>query len=119
MLAGTMVIIILISGIVGYIWGASRHTPPPETTTFYATIEEMDGNRLLVEGLSVNDINFRGEFDFSISDATILEWRYTALRMDELNVGDTLSITFAGPIQESYPAKISHVVKIQLLDDEK
>ena len=38
---------------------------------------------------------------------------------EELEAGDTVSITFAGGIQESSPAVIEHVVRIQLLDDAK
>lgn len=95
----------------------STNTLDPQT--FYAQIKDIDGNHLLVEGLPVNDINFRSQFYLSVSDETKLEWRHTPITPDELDVGNTISVTFTGAIRESYPAQITDVVKIQLLDDEK
>lgn len=86
--------------------------------TFYAEIEEIKDNFILVKGLSVNDINFRGEFTISVVGETELEWRNTKINVTDLNVGDNISITFTGEILDSYPAQIKDVVKIQLLDDE-
>ena len=37
----------------------------------------------------------------------------------ELEPGDTISVTYTGGIQESYPTGIDGVVRVQLLDDEK
>lgn len=89
-----------------------------ETQTFYATIREIRGNNWLVEGLSVNDINFRSQFSLSISEETQLVWRGTDKEPSDFAEGDTISVTFAGAVQETYPAGIPHVVKIQLLEDE-
>lgn len=87
--------------------------------TFYAEIKNINGANLLVDGLDVNDINYRGEFSFKIDEETKLEWRNTTIDISDFDEGDNISITFEGSIQETYPAKISDVVKIQLLDDEK
>lgn len=87
--------------------------------TFYAEITEITDNILYVRGLDVNDINYRGEFTFSIIEETELLWRGTKIELSELDVGDNVAITFEGEILESYPAQIKEVVKIQLLDDEK
>jgi len=87
--------------------------------TFYAEIKNINNTNLLVDGLEVNDINYRGEFSFKVSEKTKIEWRNTKIDFSELEKGDNISITFTGDIQESYPAKINDVVKIQLLDDEK
>ncbi|WP_298483467.1 hypothetical protein [uncultured Ruminococcus sp.] len=87
--------------------------------TFYAEIEENNGQSLLVKGLDVNDVNSRGEFYVAIDGETILEWRYEPISLEELEVGDTVSITHTGNIGESYPAQIFETVRIQLLDDEK
>ncbi len=87
--------------------------------TFYAEITEITDNILYVRGLDVNDINYRGEFTFSIIEETELLWRGTKIELSELDVGDNIAITFEGEILESYPAQIKEVVKIQLLDDEK
>lgn len=87
--------------------------------TFYAEIKNINGTNLLVDGLEVNDINYRGEFSFKISEGTEIEWRNTIITLDDLDEGDRISITFEGSIQETYPAKINDVVRIQLLEDEK
>lgn len=87
--------------------------------TFYAEILEIDGDSLLVEGIPENDINFRGQFRFSIYGETALEWRYTEIEMADLDAGDLVSVTFTGAVQETDPARIQEVVKVQLLDDEK
>ena len=122
-IAAAILICTLCGGIVGYIIGASEDSlsdgSDSLSQTFYAEILEINGSSLLVKGLSVNDINFRGEFSFSVSEKTKLEWRYTEITLSDLDVGDTVSITFKGEIMESYPAIISEIVKIQLLDDEK
>ncbi len=91
-----------------------------ETDTFYAKITDIDDMYFSVEGLPVNDINFRDEFNLNITGEEIkLEWRYTPMEISEFDVGDTIAITYSGLIQESYPAYIENVIKIKLLDDEK
>lgn len=87
--------------------------------TFYAEIEENNGQSLLVKGLDVNDVNGRGEFYVTIDADTILEWRSEPIPLEELEVGDTVSITHTSNIGETYPAQIYETVRIQLLDDEK
>lgn len=90
-----------------------------DTQTFYATISDIRGDTLTVAGMDVNDINFRGEFCFSIGKETKITWRYTDIPADNLEVGDHISITFTGEVLETYPGQIQHVTVIQLLDDEK
>lgn len=87
--------------------------------TFYAEISDRKNNFLRVTGLEINDINFRGDFVFSIDEETKMTWRYTEISVEDLDIGDTVSITFTGEIQETAPAKITHVTQIQLLEDEK
>ncbi len=87
--------------------------------TFYAEISDRKNNFLRVTGLEINDINFRGDFVFSIDEETKMTWRYTEISAEDLDIGDTVSITFTGGIQETAPAKITHVTQIQLLEDEK
>lgn len=89
--------------------------------TFYATISRIydtNGNALLVKGMEVNDINFRGEFQISVKDETKIIWRGTDIAFEDLDVGDNISITFTGGVKESWPGKISEVISIQLLDDD-
>ena len=124
-----VILIVVISLVLGYFIGYKRAYDKIESAnqnisynntqkTFYAEIEEIKDNFILVKGLSVNDINFRGEFTISVVEETELEWRNTKINVTDLNVGDNISITFTGEILDSYPAQIKDVVKIQLLDDE-
>ncbi len=87
--------------------------------TFYATVTDIQDNRLTVKGMEINDINFRGEFCFSVVEETKIIWRGTSISIEELNVGDNLSITFIGDVLETEPGQIEQVEVIQLLDDEK
>ena len=103
---------------VGY-QAACRERPALDAQTFYATISDIRGDTLTVAGMDMNDINFRGEFCFSIEKGTKITWRYTDIPADNLEVGDHISITFTGEVLETYPGQIQHVTVIQLLDDEK
>lgn len=95
----------------------SAHTLIPQT--FYATISDIQDRTFTVTGMEVNDINFRGEFLFTAAETTKVTWRHTDILPEDLDVGDSVSITFTGDILESYPAQIQQVEMIQLLDDEK
>ncbi|NLL93800.1 MAG: DUF3221 domain-containing protein [Clostridiales bacterium] len=96
-----------------------KTTDECSSQTFYATISNIQGDNLTVKGVEINDINFRGNFVFSIGDETKVTWRYTDISSEDLDTGDTISITFTGEIRESEPAQITQVKYIQLLDDEK
>lgn len=87
--------------------------------TFYATITSINDLNFEVKGLIVNDINYRGAFTFTVTTETKMEWRGTELSVSDFDIGDNISITFSGGIQEIYPARILDVFRIQLLDDEK
>lgn len=87
--------------------------------TFYATVTDIQDNKLTVKGMEINDINFRGEFCFSVVEKTKIVWRGTSISIEELNVGDNISITFIGGVLETEPGQIEQVEVIQLLDDEK
>ena len=112
-----ILLLLILSGVIGYSIGSKRDTELPQT--FYAKIIEIKNDNFLVEGLAVNDINFRGEFTFSLNEDTILEWRYTEVDKSSFDIGDIISITFDGMIEESYPARITSILKIQLLDDKE
>lgn len=95
--------------------------PPVSGETFYAKILKVNGNYFHVEGLEINDINHRGEYTFTIDENTLLEWRGTKLSMDsgDLDEGDLISITYSGFVLTTYPAGLTKVDKITLLDDER
>ena len=48
---------------------------------------------------------------------TRLEWHGSAIEFSSLKEGDLIAITFIGEIQETTPATITDVVRIQLLED--
>lgn len=133
----TAILVLILTTIISYFVGyktaydriENAVTPQYEAEeigpqTFYAEIIAIsgtleNGNLVTVKGLSVNDVNYRGEFSFSVFGETSLEWHNTSLEFSELEIGDTISITFSEEIQETSPATISQVLKIQLLDDNK
>jgi len=86
--------------------------------TFYATIEKITNKIILVKGLDINDINNRGEYEITVKDSTILEWRGTKINLSNLKVGNIVSITHSGEILDISPGKIVNTFRIQLLDDE-
>ncbi len=115
----TAAMALLVGLAVGLMIG--RNTARSVTgATFYATIDEVnqDYSSLTVTGLEVNSINFRGSFSFSVENAE-LEWRYTELTIDELRQGQTIAVTFTGDIEETDPAGLNGVVRVELLDDSK
>ena len=89
---------------------------------FYATIEEIreyNGiTTVLVKVLDVNDINHRGEFDFSIDNDTELLWHGTKIEISDLKEGQNISITSTGEVLERYPAGLTKVTRVIVLDDE-
>ncbi len=115
LLALLILLLVALAAFVGY---AAGRAAEPETT-FYAVIEQVQGQSILVQGLQVNDVNYRGRFHFTVTEKTQLSWRGTELALAELEPGDTVSITFTGAVRESEPAGLERVLRIQLLDDEK
>ena len=89
---------------------------------FNAKIKEIreynEITTILIEGLETNDINHRGKFDFSIDDDTELLWNNTKIELSDLKKGQIVSITSTGEVLESYPAQLTEVTKIIVLEDE-
>lgn len=71
-----------------------------------------------MEGIQVNDINFRGQFIFSRTEKTKIVWRHTDSMLGELDAGDKVAVTFKGEIKETSAVQIEEIKQIQLLDDE-
>ncbi len=111
-----------VSGWIGYKVASGRvedAAPAARPQTFYATVSDIRDNAVTVTGMEVNDINFRGEFCFSVTEETEITWRYTDISLGDLEAGDNVSIAFTGEVMETSPAQIQGVEMIQLLDDEK
>lgn len=93
--------------------------------TFYATIESIkqynDGIfHMNVKGLEVNDINYRGNFTFAVTDTIEMTWRGEKIDISDLQEGDILSITFTDEIlNDISPTPLNEVVKVQLLNEKR
>lgn len=82
-------------------------------------IREYNGiTTILIEGLESNDINYRGEFDFSVDNDTELLWKEAKIELSSLKEGQNVSINSTGEVLESYPAQLTKVTKIIVLEDE-
>lgn len=123
-IAAVVILLILVAAggyFVGYRAGSKQSEenkrPQGNSYTFYATITEIYEDSFLVDGMDVNDINFRNEITFSKSDEISYIWRGTEIKASDLEVGDNISITFEGDILETYPSQLLDVTKVYLLDD--
>ncbi len=122
-----ILVIIIIVGLIFFIINYSNikyngKLEQKDADVFYATIEEIreyNGiTTVLVKGLDVNDINHRGEFDFSIDANTELLWHGTKIEISDLKEGQNISITSTGEVLERYPAGLTKVTRVIVLDDE-
>ena len=120
--AGTAVLMIFIAAgayLFGYKTAYDRiedATGSYGTETFYTVIADISDSSITVQGMEINDINFRGRFTFPIMEETSYLWRGTRISPKDLEEGDSISITFTGLVQETSPAGIQEVLKVQLLD---
>ncbi len=119
-----------INNIISNKMNNNQNKEKTEEDTFDAKIKkisEYNGiTTILIEGIETNDINHRGEFDFSIDSETKILWinpksiksSYTELNVSNLKEGQNVSITSTGSVLESYPAKLTKVTKVILLENE-
>lgn len=88
---------------------------------FYASIEEINEyngvTSVLVKGLENNDVNHRGEFEFSIDDDTEIFWKETKVEVSDLKVGQKISITSTGDVLERYPVELIKVTRVIILNE--
>ena len=92
------------------------------TNAFVANIKEISNyneiTTVLIEGLESNDINYRGKFEFTVDNDTKLLWKEQKIELSDLKEGQIISITATGEILEKYPAKLTKVTTVIVLDDE-
>lgn len=110
-------IIALLSYLSGYDRGGKQGLL--QTETFYGRVIENTEDRMKVEGMEINDVNYRGEFVLAIDESTEFIWRSVELPRERLQKGDRVSVTFTGPVLETSPCQIQEVISVQLLEDEK
>lgn len=108
-------VLIITSGLIGYNLGRSGE--PQTKVSFYALIEEVGENQVMVMGIPENDINHRGAFVLKINDDTqILASDLSKIALDDLSQGQEIGIVYDGIVLESYPAMITQVYEIHVLD---
>ncbi len=111
---------ILISYFAGYVnaykdyeedaWVMSHS----DIQTFYAEVKEVGEKSLLVDGISLNDENYRGEFQYDIWEEVSIYRQDAVISLSDLSEGDLISITLL-----TDRADITNIFKIQLLTDKK
>lgn len=79
-----------------------------EETTFTAAVLEVHDRYLLVEPLEGAVLASADRVTVPTGDLEDLP---------ELSPGDVVSVTFAGPIQETYPAQVTEVLSVEHLEE--
>lgn len=95
-----------------------------EGTTFYAKIDSIRENNgtihISATGLDVNNINWRGKYNFSIKESTDIVWRSVKIPVSDLGVKNNIAITITDEtIPDVVPTPLQEIEKIELLDDKK
>jgi len=78
--------------------------------TFYAEVKEIGENSLVVEGISLNDENYRGEFQYAVWGEVSIYRQDAVIQLSDLSEGDLVSITLL-----TDRTGITNIFKIQLL----
>lgn len=95
----------------GVTTGEDAGESPEETveeTTFTAAVLEVHDRYLLVEPLEGVVLASADRVTVPTGDLEDLP---------ELSPGDVVSVTFAGPIQETYPAQVTEVLSVERLEE--
>ena len=95
-----------------------------EGPTFYAKIDRIRENNgtihISATGLDVNNINWRGKYNFSIKESTDIVWRGVKIPVSDLGVKNNIAITITDEtIPDVVPTPLQEIEKIELLDDKK
>jgi len=88
--------------------------------TFYAEVKSVDGSHILVQGLEINDRNYRGEYTLQIYGETEMIWHNTKISISDLEVGHVVSVeiySVDGVIDTSADV-LMDIAKIKILSDE-
>jgi len=118
-----MTIIVLLIGIlISYYAGyatAYKHydedvwvMSASDIQAFYAEVKKVDEHAILVEGISLNDEDYRGEFQYDLWEGLNISRQETVIRLSDLSEGDLVSITLL-----TDRTGITNIFKIQLLAD--
>lgn len=85
--------------------------------SFYANIIRNENGTLHITGIPENDINHRGEFTIAHNNIDHV-YNVTSKKISivELSVGSQIRVIYDGMVLESYPAQITHVLKIEQVE---
>lgn len=83
-----------------------------DVTAFYAEIVSIDESHITVEGISLNEKDYRGEFTFELHESIIIEWHGQQIAPTDLCEGDMVAIILIQDI-----VGVEDIFKIQLLND--
>lgn len=119
-------ITIVIAGLGGFFIGNCRNNNAKcnpvncennklVTETFYAKIIDISTNFIRVEGLEVNDIDYRENFNLNVTNNTKFEWRDSEIKFNDLEIGDIIAITFSKNNLDV--SNIKDTIEIKLLND--
>ncbi len=91
---------------------SAEQISPFNIQTYYAEVKEVGENTITVEGISLNEENYRGTFQYDIWGETSIIWKNESITLTDLESGDMVAVTIimAG-------GDIADVFKIQLLND--
>ncbi|MCK9268802.1 MAG: hypothetical protein M0P14_08825 [Alkaliphilus sp.] len=110
---------ILISYFAGYYYAYKQYEEDvwvmssSDIQVFYAEVKKVDERSLLVEGISLNDENYRGEFQYDdLWEGLSVYSKDTAIKLSDLSEGDLVSITLL-----TDRTGHTNIFKIQLLAD--
>ncbi|WP_213950394.1 hypothetical protein [Tepidanaerobacter syntrophicus] len=110
---------ILISYFAGYYYAYKKYEEDvwvmssSDIQAFYAKVKKVDEHSLLVEGISLNDENYRGEFQYDdLWEGISVCNKDTAIKLSDLSEGDLVSITLL-----TDRTGHTNIFKIQLLAD--
>lgn len=95
-----------------------------EGTTFYAKIDSIRENNgtihISATGLDVNNINWRGKYNFSVKENTDIIWMDVKIPVSALGKKNNIAITITDEIiLDIVPTPLREIEKIELLDDKK
>ena len=95
-----------------------------EGITFYAKIDSIreDNGTIHISatGLDVNNINWRGKYNFSVKENTNIIWMDVKIPVSALGVKNNIAITITDEIiLDIVPTPLREIEKIELLDDKK
>lgn len=93
-------------------------------TTFYAKIDSIRENNgtihISATGLDVNNINWRGKYNFSVKENTDIIWMNMKIPVSALGAKNNIAITITDEIiLDIVPTPLREIEKIELLDDKK